>query len=91
MGFYRRTVTQNPAKTNGSSPKGCVTLLCPQKAVDGKFVFFIHISKCQSINYKSLKFQVDRLRNKKVTIYCSALSYKQEDVSLAVVHNMKLR
>ena len=47
-----------------------------------KFFFFIHIIKCLSINYNSVKFQVDRLRNKKVTIYRSALSYKQEGASL---------
>ena len=34
------------------------------------------------INYNSVKFQVDWLQNKKVTIYRSALSYKQEGVSL---------
>ena len=36
--------------------------------------FLKHIIKC--INYNSVKFQVDRLQNKKVTIYRSALSYK---------------
>ena len=42
------------------------------KALDGKFVLFIHIIKCQSIDYNSVIFQVDLLRNKKVTIYRSA-------------------
>ena len=51
------------------------------QALDGK-LYFLHIIKCQSINYNSVKFQVDRLRNKKVTIYRSALSYKQEGASL---------
>ena len=47
------------------------------QALDGKFVFFYTHYKCQSINYNSVKFQVARLQNKKVTIYRSALSYKQ--------------
>ena len=33
-----------------------------------KICIFIHIIKCQSINYNAVKFQDDRLRNKKVTI-----------------------
>ena len=52
------------------------------QALDGKCVFFIYIIKCQSMNYNSEKFQVNRLRNKKVTIYRSVLSYKQEGASL---------
>ena len=47
-----------------------------------KICIFIHIIKCQSNNYNSFKFQVDRLRNKKVTIRRSALSYNQEGASL---------
>ena len=45
-------------------------------------LFFIHIIKCQSINYNSVKFQVERLRNKNITIYLSSLAYKQEGASL---------
>ena len=49
-----------------------------QEALGEKvFVFFIHIIKCQSINYNSVKFQVNRLRNQKVTIYRSTLSYQK--------------
>ena len=46
----------------------------------GKFVFFLHISN-DSILINSVKFQVNQLQNKKSTIYCSALSYKQEGAS----------
>ena len=47
-----------------------------------KICIFIHIIKCQPINYNSVKFQVNQLRNKKVTIYRFALSYEQEGSSL---------
>ena len=47
------------------------------KGTRRKICIFIHIIKCQSIYYNSVKFEVDLLRNKKVTIYRSALSYKQ--------------
>ena len=47
-----------------------------------KICIFLHIIKCQSINYNSVRFQVNRLRNKEVTIYRSALLYKQEGASL---------
>ena len=47
-----------------------------------KICIFIYNIKCQSIYYNSVKFQVNRFRNKKVTIYRSALPYKQEGASL---------
>ena len=53
------------------------------QALNEKFVFFfINIIECQSVYYNSVKFQVDQLENKKVTIYPSALLYKQEGVRL---------
>ena len=55
------------------------------KALDGKFVFFIHIDKCQSIYYNSVKFQVDRLQSKKVTIYPSALSKKVRHFAILIL------
>ena len=42
-----------------------------------KICVFYTFIKCYSIYYNSVKIQVDRLRNKKVTIYPYALSYKQ--------------
>ena len=46
------------------------------------FLVFILYHQCQSIFYNLLKVKVDRLRNKKVTIYPSALSYKREGATL---------
>ena len=47
--------------------------------------FFSYIIKCQSINYDSVKFQVNRLLNKKVTIHLSASSNKQEGATLLIL------
>ena len=47
-----------------------------------------YIIKCQSINYDSVKFQVNRLRNEKVTIHLSASSNKQEGATLLIIFNL---
>ena len=58
-------------------------------AADGKFVcFFSYIIKCQSINYDSVKFQVKRLQNEKVTIHLFASSNKQEGATLLILFNL---
>ena len=47
---------------------------------------FSYIIKCQSIN--PVKFQVNRLRNDKVTIHLSASSNKQEGATLVILFNL---
>ena len=49
----------------------------------------LYIIKCQSINYDSVKFQVNRLRNEKVTKQLSASSNKQEGATLLILFNLE--
>ena len=44
------------------------------QALDGNFVKVLYIIKCQSVLYLSVKFQVDRPGNERVTIYSPALA-----------------